>query len=212
MHDLTGRKVNFGLQGSSTDLTAAILFEALQIPVVRTSFDTRLALSRLKAAEISAALLVGGKPMPLVKELRAEDGLKLLSLPFVDCAGVYLPTTLDARDYPHLIASNQKVETTAVPVVLATYSWQPDADGYAAVARFVLSLFSKLPELRAPGRHPKWREVDLTDELPGWRRWQPAEAWVRDVASPNGRLAPDGGRWTRCRCSRRSRLWPLCVG
>lgn len=182
VRDLVGKKVNFGVEGSSTELTAAILFDTMQIPVIRTSLDTPLALSKLKTGELSAVLVVGAKPLSSLQELGAEDGLKLLSLPAIDYANVYRSATLHVDDYPHLITSDRNVETMAVPAILTTYNWQPDADGYAAVARFVLSLFAQLPELQGPGRHPKWREVDLTDQLPGWQRWQPADAWVKKVA------------------------------
>jgi len=30
-----------------------------------------------------------------------------------------------------------------------------------------------------PGNHPKWSEVNLTAELPGWRRFDPAQQWLK---------------------------------
>jgi uncharacterized protein len=35
--------------------------------------------------------------------------------------------------------------------------------------------------------HPKWQEVNISTELPGWRRYAPAEQWLRrnmEVARP----------------------------
>jgi hypothetical protein len=46
------------------------------------------------------------------------------------------------------------------------------------VARFVDAFFSKFDQFQQPPRHPKWREVNLTAEVPGWTRFQPAQDWL----------------------------------
>jgi hypothetical protein len=33
--------------------------------------------------------------------------------------------------------------------------------------------------LLEPGHHAKWQEVSLAAELPGWRRYPPAEQWLQ---------------------------------
>ena len=40
------------------------------------------------------------------------------------------------------------------------------------------AFFSRFDEFQQPPRHPKWREVNLTAEVPGWTRFQPAQDWL----------------------------------
>lgn len=40
------------------------------------------------------------------------------------------------------------------------------------------AFFSKFDQFQHPPRHPKWREVNLTAEVPGWTRFQPAQDWL----------------------------------
>ena len=42
--------------------------------------------------------------------------------------------------------------------------------------------FSKFEEFQKPPRHPKWREVSLTAQVPGWQRFRPAETWLAERA------------------------------
>jgi len=54
---------------------------------------------------------------------------------------------------------------------------------------FVEAFFTGFDSLLMPGHHPKWREVNLAADLPGWRRYGPAAQWlqrnVRVAAAPN---------------------------
>ena len=38
---------------------------------------------------------------------------------------------------------------------------------------------SNCQRLEEPGHHPKWQEVNISAELPGWKRYPPAEAWLK---------------------------------
>ncbi len=40
------------------------------------------------------------------------------------------------------------------------------------------AFFNKFDQFQQPPRHPKWREVNLTAEVPGWTRFQPAQDWL----------------------------------
>ena len=65
----------------------------------------------------------------------------------------YLPATLTSKDYPNLIAEGQKVDTIAVPAVLAAYNWAPNTERYrklAAVRGRVLHEVSDVPEPAVP--------------------------------------------------------------
>ena len=43
---------------------------------------------------------------------------------------------------------------------------------------FVDSFFTRFPELLKPPHHPKWHDVNLAAEQPGWVRFPPAAAWL----------------------------------
>jgi uncharacterized protein len=56
---------------------------------------------------------------------------------------------------------------------------QPRSERYANVASFVDAFFTQFPRLQEAPRHPKWAEVNLAAELPGWKRFPAADAWLK---------------------------------
>jgi hypothetical protein len=79
------------------------------------------------------------------------------------------------------------VDTVAVSAVLFAYNWDPETERYRRIAKFVEAFFSRLPEFQKPPRHPKWREANLAAVLPGWKRLDAAEEWLR---SNQARIPP----------------------
>jgi hypothetical protein len=61
---------------------------------------------------------------------------------------------------------------------MAAYAWPPNNERHRKVARFVEAFFSRFPDFLRPPRHPKWREVNLAAQVPGWTRFGPAAARV----------------------------------
>ena len=178
--DLANHNVSVDVDGSGTEITAARLFELIRIPVHTVNYDPEQALEKLRSGEVAAVALVAGKPAPLFCELIGENGLHFLSIPIepLVTAG-YLPARFTAADYPGLIPFNQPIDTVAVGNVLAVNNLQPGSERYRNVTNFVEAFFSGFQSLLQPGHHPKWREVDLTAEVPGWRRFPPAAQWVQ---------------------------------
>lgn len=176
LRDLAGKTVNFGEAGSGSELTARLIFDSLKISVKPVSLAAPDALVAIRKGEIAATVLLTGKPSGLLAKVRAEGSeLKLLPIPFEEALEQdYLPTRLTHEDYPDLIAQGESVETVAVPAVLAAYNWPAGTDRHRRLSRFVEAFFSKFPELRKEARHPKWREVNLLADVPGWQRFQPA--------------------------------------
>jgi TRAP transporter TAXI family solute receptor len=80
LSDLARKKVNFGPEGGSSAATAAALFKALGITVEEQSLDAGAAIERLKQGTIAAAVIVGGKPYPLVSAVPANSGIHLLPI------------------------------------------------------------------------------------------------------------------------------------
>lgn len=182
---LAGRKVNFGTQGSGTFMTASIVFESLGIDVEATTFPEPIALEKLRTGEIDALVFVGGKPLNLVTGVMKSDGLKLLSIPPEQVAGAYLPAAFEAADYPELIEDGREVPTVAVGAVMAAYNWPRDHTRYQKVERFVNLFFGGFDTFQEAPYHPKWREVDLRAEVPGWQRFGPAQDWLAAHAATN---------------------------
>lgn len=176
---LSGRKVNFGPAGSASAVTAASLFKALGLKVEPVSLDAAAAVEQLKQGAISAAVIVGGKPSPLVSAIPANAGIRLLPIPFgVPLEAAYLPTRLEPKDYPHLIRAGGEVATIATGMVLLAARSKTDPGSQERVDRFVAAVFPRFAELQSQGRHPKWREVNLAASLPGFKRTRAAEAWL----------------------------------
>ncbi|HEU0155761.1 MAG TPA: TAXI family TRAP transporter solute-binding subunit [Stellaceae bacterium] len=180
VHDLANKKVNVDLRGAGTETTAARLFELLQIPVVATNDDQEVALEKLRRGEIAAMAFVTGKPAPIFRDLLGDGGLHFLSIPLNSAVtGAYAPARLTAEDYPGLIQYNQPVDTVAVGAVLAAANLQAPSERYRNLANFVNAFFTGFQSLLQPGHHPKWHEVNIATELPGWRRFPPAADWLQ---------------------------------
>jgi TRAP transporter TAXI family solute receptor len=177
--DLSGRLVNLGPAGSASAATAAALFAALGLKVEASNLDATSAIERLKQGTISAMVLVGGKPSPLISAIPANAGIHLLPISFgPSLETAYLPTRLEAGDYPNLIKAGSEVATVATGMVLLAARSKADPGSPERVARFVGAVFPRFAELQAQGRHPKWREVNLAASLPGFKRNRAAEAWL----------------------------------
>lgn len=185
--DLVNKTVNVDLRDSGTAITASRLFGVLKLPVVMTNERQEVALEKLKRGELAAMAFVAGKPAPLFQDLKGDSGLHFLPVPFSSAAVAYVPTRLTASDYPGLVAQDKPVDTVAVGVALVAANLEQIPERYRNVANFVDAFFTGFQSLLEPGHHPKWQEVNITTELPGWRRYPPAEQWLRrnvEVARP----------------------------
>jgi TRAP-type uncharacterized transport system substrate-binding protein len=178
--DLVNQKVNVDQRGAGTAITAARLFDLLKIPVTATSDNQEAALDKLRKGEIAAIAFVAGKPAPIFRDLTSNDGLHFLAIPLNPAVtATYVPTRLTAADYPGLVPQDQSVDTVAVGAVLFAANLQQGTDRYRNLVNFVDAFFTGFQSLLDPGHHPKWREVNITAELPGWRRFPPAEQWLQ---------------------------------
>jgi TRAP-type uncharacterized transport system substrate-binding protein len=159
--DLANQKVNLDLRGAGTAITASRLFDFLKIAVTPTYDDQEVALGKLRKGDIAALAFVAGKPAPLFCNIAAEEGLHFLAVPLNPAiTAAYVPTRITAEDYPGLVPGDRPVDTVEIGTVLLD-----------------------------PGHHPKWHEVNIMAELPGWRRFPPAEQWLQRnapvAAAPN---------------------------
>jgi uncharacterized protein len=179
LSELKSRKVNVDVTGSGTAMTAATLFDALGLKVETTNFDQALALEKLKNGEISGMVYVVGKPSDLFRKVDPGSDLHFVPIPLsTELLQTYLPSSLAHADYPGLIPDGQSRDTVAVGAVMAVYNWDPKSERYKRVGEFVETFFNGFEEFLKAPRHPKWQEVNLAAELPGWTRFQPAQDWL----------------------------------
>lgn len=175
--DLAGKKVSFDLNNSGTQFSSRIIFDLLGIKVEEVNIGLVDALVKIKSGEISAAVIVAGRPAAALAKLAKDPDIKLLPVPYTGALedSSYLPAKLSSQDYASLIPDGQTIETIAVGAVLAVYNWPRDSDRYRRVNRFVDAFFAKFAELQKPPRHPKWKEANLAAELKGWKRFPAAQ-------------------------------------
>jgi TRAP transporter TAXI family solute receptor len=177
--DLDGQRVNVDVAGSGSAMTAEILLDALGIhPKVEHDKQVN-GIQKLKTGEIAAIIHVGGAPIPLFADVPADSGLHFLAVPLNPAlAQTYLPDKFTHDTYPALVSADAPVPTIAVGDVLAVYAWPAHTDRGNNVSRFVTDFFNRFAEFQKPPRHPKWREVNLTAEVPGWTRLREAQDWL----------------------------------
>jgi TRAP-type uncharacterized transport system substrate-binding protein len=195
IEDLRGKKVNFGPAGSASSLTGTIVFQRLGVQVENLQFDNPIALRMLKSGELAALVRVIGKPLDFFAQIPADLGLHFVPIPFSKAfADYYAIGELTSEEYPTLIPQGGKIETIAVPAVLAVFNWPKHTDRYRRVQRFTEALFDKWDQFRDPARHPKWRDINLAATVPGWTRWSVAEEMVKRMQQKIAMEAKVAGR------------------
>jgi len=179
LKDLEGKTVSVDLPNGGTFVTALTVFERLGIKANVVYIEQRIAMEKLKAGEIDAVIVVGGKPYKSVSTFANDGRFHLATVDYSKpLQGDYLPATLTSKDYPNLIKDGETVDTIAVPAVLAAYNWDTKTDRYRKIAQFVDAFFTKFPALQNPPFHPKWKEVSLAAPLVGWNRLPVAQQWL----------------------------------
>jgi TRAP-type uncharacterized transport system substrate-binding protein len=175
--DLAGKKVEFV---GSAKVTGPAVVDVLQLKIVPVFDDFPLATQKLKSGEVAAIAYVAAKPTPLFAALEAGERLHFLGIPFAPAlADAYVPAQLTAADYPRLVAADAPVDTVAVGMVMVVANLTPNTERYRNVANFVDAFFTLLPRLQEAPHHPKWNEVNVATELSGWKRFPPADSWLK---------------------------------
>jgi TRAP transporter TAXI family solute receptor len=193
IEDLRGKKVSFGPAGSASSLTGTIVFQRLGVKVEQVLFDNPTALQKLKSGELAALVRVIGKPVGFFAQIPADSDLHLVPIPFSKVfADHYALGEFTSQEYPTLVPQGGKINTIAVPAVLAVFNWPKNTDRYRRVQRFTEALFTKWDKFKEPHRHPKWRDVNLAATVPGWTRWSAAEEVLRRMQQKDPKVAEFG--------------------
>jgi TRAP transporter TAXI family solute receptor len=176
--ELEGKTVAVDLPNGGTFVTSIIVFERLGIHPNFAYIEQRLAYEKLKKGEIDAMIWVQGKPSKFTTTIKDEN-FHLLPVDYAKTLQAdFLPAQLTSDDYPNVVPKGERIDTIAVPAVLAAYNWAPNTERYRRLSRFVDAFFSKIAVLQQPPFHPKWKEVALNAPLAGWTRFRPAQEWL----------------------------------
>jgi TRAP transporter TAXI family solute receptor len=177
LEDLRGKKVSFGPAGAGSSLTGTIIFQRLGIQVEQLNIDEVTGMQKLKSGEIAAMIRLVGKPIGFFANIPADANLHLLPIPFSKKFADYYTIGEFTKDqYPNLIPDGQtKVDTIAVPAVLAAFNWSKGSERQKKIERVVERMFANWSKFQKPPFHPKWRDVNLAATVPGWTRLEASE-------------------------------------
>jgi len=178
IHELNGKFVNFGAEGSGAEITGRLIFAALGVDTQEVHINDADAIQKLKDGDIDATIAVTGKPAPILTSLK-DTGLKLLAVPYAKgLEDEYYPATFTHHDYPALVPAGGRVDTVSVCAVLVSFNWPGDSVRYAKIAKFVDRFFANFDSFLKAPRHPKWRDVNFAATLEGWKRSPLSQAWI----------------------------------
>jgi TRAP-type uncharacterized transport system substrate-binding protein len=190
LEQLRGKKVNFSDTGSATQVSARDIFSRLGIEVQEVNVGQADAMVKMKNGEIAATMLSNAKPAPVFSKLRAADGFRMLPVPYSKQFHQDLyPATIVHEDYPNLIPKGGSIETVAYGSMIIAYNWPKGSERHRRIAMFVDRFFSNFAEFQKPPRHPKWREVNLAAQVPGWKRFDAAEEWLQNHRDEQQKMA-----------------------
>jgi len=185
LEDLVGQKVSINAKGTGSAVVGPLLFKRLGIDILAENEDTNRAIARMKEGDLAAHINVLGVPAAPVGRIKKEDGIHLLSIPYLpEIADIYLPSKFTNDDYPELVPEGEEVETIAAGNVLAAFNWPEGHARQAKLTPFIDAFFSRFDELKAPGFHPQWKNVNIEASVSGWTRCKPAQDWLDSHQQP----------------------------
>lgn len=182
--DLKDKRIVVGSAGSGSMMTAVNLLSQLGIKPKRLfEVSPAEAVVAVLANRADAMVFVGGKPVPMFKNLEKLSGMKeqnmgnllkdihFLEIPEKKSGGIYEISSISSQDYNFV---DKEVSTLAVRAVLVAFDFtRKDTPYYHTRCKQLASLGRtlgrELPNLQTHG-HAKWQEVDLQRDINLWER------------------------------------------
>jgi TRAP-type uncharacterized transport system substrate-binding protein len=187
IEQLRGKKVHFATAGGASTITGVIALQRLGIEVEQVTGEITGGVEELRKGEVDALMRVVQKPVGYLSRIPANLGFHMLPIPYSkQLTDLYALAELTNADYPNLVAPGERVDTIAVPSVLAVYNWPKTTDRYRRVERFVQRLFANFDKLQNPPYHAKWKDVNLAASIPGWTRFSVAETELQNYKRARG--------------------------
>lgn len=202
--DLNDKKVVVGNAGSGSMMTSINLFSLYGVkPAKMFQVDAPEAIVAVLAGRADAMIFVGGKPVPMFKNLEQlkdspeSDMNSLLEkvhfLPLSDekVGKTYEAATITPDDYGFV---QDIIPTLAVRAVLVGYDFTLKDTAYYGMrcrqlGQLGSALRSNLSTLQQSG-HEKWKEVDFSQDLPLWKRDECAWPKLKPQAQVAAKTAP----------------------
>ena len=179
IRQLDGKKVGVDVAGSATSERAALVFDRLGIKPDMINLDQPSALLLLQQGMLDAIVFADGKPVPALAAVPLQGDLHFVAIPYESVLqDSYYPARIEPQDYPNLVKPGAAVETIAIGTILAAYNAPEGSPRYRKLAKFTQAFFGAFDEFHAPGRNPKWQEVNFAADAPGWKRFKPAQDWL----------------------------------
>ena len=177
IRQLDGKKVGVDVAGSSNSVTGRNVFQRLGLHPQFVETDASTALSQLDKGELDAVVVVDGKPAPVLFAPRA-NGVHIISIPYDPALqDQYYPSWITHSEYPTLVPGGN-IDTIAVATILVAPMDGDDASRNDRITNFAHAFLTDFDALLGPGRHPKWRDVNLAADAPGWSRIPAAKQWL----------------------------------
>lgn len=185
--DLAGKKIGFNVAGAGPTVTAATIFQRLNIKVEPVFVPNAQALAMVRSGELAGFVHSAAKPNSFIGGIGKDAGVKLLPVPYEPLDELYVPSQFSAVEYPNLVKPGQFVDTIAVQTVLATLDRSPSADRTRRVRRFIELFFERFDRFKGLGYQPAWKDVNLNAQIPGWTRHElAAEKIAAEVKKGRG--------------------------
>lgn len=221
---LSNRRINVAGARSGTALTVrTVLNGILGLGMSLDSSDsTEEGIEQLSSGRVDAVAFVVGKPAPIFKQMDRrkfmESRFVFVSVPLAllqegcgqrpapDLPGrsPYEAGQIVEADYPGLVAPDRPIETIGVPALLAAYAWPATSGRSQAASEFVKRFFALAADPqnglgRANGGFsPQWCGIDLARDVRNWKRYEAAEAVLRERKGTSFVIRCGGARLALC--------------
>jgi uncharacterized protein len=178
INQLSGRKVNVGAADSAAAGTAGLIFSHLNIAANWTTYPLDDALQRLKDGKIDAVLVVGGKNSDVLSKFGDDGRFHLVAIPYTPALRpYYAPARATNKDWPNLVATDEKVDTLSTPIALIAIDGEASgrAERVTPSANRFLANFDQLSD---ESKDQGWRDVNLAARIDQLPRFSAAQAWL----------------------------------
>src|SRR6202795_1259170 len=108
--NLAGKKVNFNTLGTAAAYSGPLIFSRLGLEVEKTFIPHPVALEQMRRGEIAGVVFVTSKPVDAFLKGRWDPGFRFLAVEYsAKFEDYYLPSSIDATDYPSLVPKGERV-------------------------------------------------------------------------------------------------------
>ena len=182
LSDLNGKRVVVGTKGSGNWLTANNILRLANIqPGESMELAPSSAVSAVLTGKADAMFYVAGKPVTVFTRIRGLQKnpkyahlvkqVHFLPLDDANILNEYVPSSIESSDYSWVSGNTP---TVAVKAVLVGFDFSSRRNAYyrtrcRQMATLGKAVRANFPTLLRSG-HPKWKEVDLEQEIGIWQR------------------------------------------